>query len=101
MLEEYKNYVSRGSLKLKYAIENFKINVEDKIAADLGSSTGGFVEVLLEKGASKVYAIDTALVIDELLEMGIKVDKCLKSPISGGKGQNTEYLILINKDEKK
>ncbi len=51
-------YVSRGGLKLQRAIEFFSINVENKIALDVGSSTGGFVECLLEKKALKIYAID-------------------------------------------
>ncbi|MFH0892053.1 MAG: SAM-dependent methyltransferase [Candidatus Falkowbacteria bacterium] len=54
------HYVGRGALKLKYGLEYFNINVKDKTAADLGCSTGGFTEVLLEKGARKVYAVDTA-----------------------------------------
>lgn len=51
-------YVSRGGEKLAGAIEDFKINVEDKIAADVGASTGGFTDCLLQNGVSKVYAID-------------------------------------------
>ena len=51
-------YVSRGALKLKEALQKFKISAKDKIALDVGSSTGGFTEVLLEEGASKVYAVD-------------------------------------------
>ena len=51
------NYVSRGALKLKAAINHFAINPENAVALDLGSSTGGFSQVLLEYGASKVYSI--------------------------------------------
>jgi 23S rRNA (cytidine1920-2'-O)/16S rRNA (cytidine1409-2'-O)-methyltransferase len=54
------NYVSRGALKLKAALEEFKVDMEGKVAADFGSSTGGFTEVLLEAGATKVYSVDTA-----------------------------------------
>lgn len=57
---EKDKYVGRGALKLKYALEKFNINVKGVVAADLGCSTGGFTEVLLEKGAAKVYAVDTA-----------------------------------------
>ncbi len=53
-----KEYVSRGAYKLLTAFKNFKLNVVDKIVMDIGSSTGGFTQVLLEKGAKKVYAID-------------------------------------------
>lgn len=51
-------YVSRGALKLKGALEHFQVLAEGKTALDVGASTGGFTEVLLEKGAVKVYAID-------------------------------------------
>lgn len=51
-------YVSRGALKLKGAFEQFPITVKEKICADIGASTGGFSEVLLEQGAKRVYAID-------------------------------------------
>jgi len=51
-------YVSRGALKLKKALEEFEINVQNKIALDVGASTGGFTEVLLEAGIEKVYTID-------------------------------------------
>ena len=55
---ESKAYVGRGALKLKSAIACFKPLLHEKICADVGSSTGGFTEVLLEEGAAKVYAID-------------------------------------------
>ena len=51
-------YVSRGALKLKKALEEFEVIVKDKIALDVGSSTGGFSEVLLENGIEKIHAID-------------------------------------------
>lgn len=52
------NYVSRGGLKLEKSIETFKLNLEDKIAMDMGASTGGFTDCMLQNGASKVYAVD-------------------------------------------
>ncbi len=52
-------YVSRGALKLKAAVEAFEIDVNGKIAIDVGASTGGFTDFLLERGAKKVYAIDS------------------------------------------
>ncbi len=51
-------YVSRGALKLKKAIEVFQIPVQGKTALDVGASTGGFTEVLLENGALSVHTID-------------------------------------------
>jgi len=51
-------YVSRGALKLKAALEEFKIDVKDKKTLDVGASTGGFTEILLEKGAAIVTALD-------------------------------------------
>lgn len=52
-------YVSRGALKLEAALDHFKVNPKDKICLDVGASTGGFTEVLLARGAAKVYAVDT------------------------------------------
>ena len=51
-------WVSRGGIKLDYAIKEFNILVKDKIALDLGASTGGFSNVLLDRGAKKIYAVD-------------------------------------------
>jgi 23S rRNA (cytidine1920-2'-O)/16S rRNA (cytidine1409-2'-O)-methyltransferase len=51
-------WVSRGALKLLEAFEAFPISVEDLVCADIGASTGGFTEVLLAKGARRVYAVD-------------------------------------------
>jgi len=51
-------YVGRGARKLEAAIEKFQIDPSQKIVADVGASTGGFTDYLLQKGAQKVYAID-------------------------------------------
>ena len=51
-------YVSRGGLKLEKALAVFDVNVKDKVCTDVGSSTGGFTDCMLQNGASKVYAID-------------------------------------------
>jgi 23S rRNA (cytidine1920-2'-O)/16S rRNA (cytidine1409-2'-O)-methyltransferase len=51
-------WVSRGALKLLGAIEEFQVDPTGLACADFGSSTGGFTEVLVERGASRVYAID-------------------------------------------
>ena len=51
-------YVSRGGLKLEKALEVFPIDPSGKTCADLGASTGGFTDLLLQRGARKVYAVD-------------------------------------------
>ena len=51
-------YVSRGGLKLEKAIKYFNINLKDFICADIGASTGGFTDCMLQNGASKIYSID-------------------------------------------
>ena len=51
-------YVSRGGLKLEKAMRSFPITLKDKIAADIGASTGGFTDCMLQNGAAKVYAVD-------------------------------------------
>lgn len=53
-------YVGRGGEKLEAAIEKFGIDARGKVCADIGAATGGFTDVLLQHGAKKVYAIDTA-----------------------------------------
>ncbi len=61
-------YVSRAGLKLKKAIDEFEIELNNKIAIDIGSSTGGFTECMLKEGVKKVYAIDVGKdqLVDEL-----------------------------------
>ncbi len=51
-------YVSRGGLKLEKAINEFSVNADKKICMDVGSSTGGFTDCMLQNGATKVYAVD-------------------------------------------
>lgn len=51
-------YVSRGGLKLEKALKNFNVTVENKVCTDVGSSTGGFTDCMLQNGAKKVFAID-------------------------------------------
>lgn len=52
-------YVSRGGLKLEKALKFFDIDLENKICADIGASTGGFSDCMLQNGAARVYAVDT------------------------------------------
>jgi len=51
-------YVSRGGLKLEKAIDIFNIDLENKVAMDIGASTGGFTDCMLQNGVSKVFAVD-------------------------------------------
>ncbi|MGA2924046.1 MAG: TlyA family RNA methyltransferase [Candidatus Sulfotelmatobacter sp.] len=59
LLGEDLKYVSRGGLKLERALEHWKIDLNGKICLDVGASTGGFTDCLLQHGASRVIAIDT------------------------------------------
>ncbi len=51
-------YVSRGGLKLAAALDHFSINPRGRVCLDVGASTGGFTDVLLQRGATRVYAVD-------------------------------------------
>lgn len=51
-------FVSRGGLKLQHALDEFEVDVSGRVCADLGASTGGFTDCLLQAGAKRIYAID-------------------------------------------
>jgi 23S rRNA (cytidine1920-2'-O)/16S rRNA (cytidine1409-2'-O)-methyltransferase len=68
-------YVSRGALKIKKAIDKFNINPQGKVCADIGSSTGGFTEVLLKNGAELVYAVDVGT---NQLDYKLRINKKVK-----------------------
>ncbi len=57
-------YASRGGLKLEGALEDFGVSPQDRVCMDVGSSTGGFTDCLLQNGARKVFAVDVT--IDQL-----------------------------------
>ena len=57
VLERMK-YVSRGGYKLEKALDDFDINIEDKVCMDIGASTGGFTDCMIQNKAKKVYAVD-------------------------------------------
>ena len=59
LLGEDLKYVSRGGLKLERALEHWRIDVTGKVCLDVGASTGGFTDCLLQHGATRVIAIDT------------------------------------------
>lgn len=73
-------WVSRGALKLLHAFEQWNITAENLVCLDIGASTGGFTQVLLEKKAKKVYAIDAGhSQMDKLLKQDSRVvckEKC-------------------------
>lgn len=55
---EVQKYVSRGGLKLEKAMESFEINLDGAVSMDIGASTGGFTDCMLQNGAKKVFAVD-------------------------------------------
>ncbi len=57
-LSEASDYVSRGALKLAAALEAFRFDPQDRVALDVGASTGGFTDVLVQRGARHVFAVD-------------------------------------------
>jgi len=57
-LREQLPYVSRGGTKLSHALDAFALDVRDRVAMDVGASTGGFTDCLLKRGARRVYAVD-------------------------------------------
>jgi 23S rRNA (cytidine1920-2'-O)/16S rRNA (cytidine1409-2'-O)-methyltransferase len=64
LVEQDLRYSSRGGLKLEGALEDFGVTPEGKVCVDIGSSTGGFTDCLLQNGAARVYAVDVT--IDQL-----------------------------------
>jgi 23S rRNA (cytidine1920-2'-O)/16S rRNA (cytidine1409-2'-O)-methyltransferase len=58
-VEQPLRYVSRGGLKLESALQHFEINVNGRVCLDVGTSTGGFTDCLLQHGACRVHAVDT------------------------------------------
>lgn len=73
-------YVSRGGLKLEKSIKDFKLRLQNKICMDIGASTGGFTDCMLQNGARKVYSIDVGYgQLDWKLrrnERVINIEKC-------------------------
>ena len=68
-------YVSRGGVKLEHALKEFQVEVEGKVALDVGASTGGFTDCLLKHGAAKVYTVDVGY---GLLEWKLRKDPRVK-----------------------
>jgi 23S rRNA (cytidine1920-2'-O)/16S rRNA (cytidine1409-2'-O)-methyltransferase len=71
---EKQKYVSRAGYKLEQALETWNINLKNKVCADFGSNKGGFVDCMLQKGAKKVYAVETGYgVLDYKLRIDARV----------------------------
>jgi len=76
-LLKHKTYVSRGYIKLESVFEKHDINVNNLVCLDIGSSTGGFTQVLLSKNAQKVYCVDVgANLLDNKIKNNPKVEVC-------------------------
>ena len=80
-------YVSRGGYKLEKAIEVFNIDLNNKICMDIGSSTGGFTDCMLQNGAKKVFAIDCGT---NQLDYSLRIDERVVSM----ENFNARYLTL-------
>ena len=86
-------YVSRGGLKLEKAVEHFDLKLEEKVCMDVGSSTGGFTDCMLQNGAAKVYAVDVGT---NQLDWKLRSDPrvvCMEKT-------NIRYLLPEQLDEK-
>src|SRR3989338_808820 len=80
-------YVSRGGLKLEHALKEFKLDVKGKVALDIGASTGGFTDCLLQHGASRVYTVDVGY--------GVLAWKLRQDPrVKVSERTNARYLTL-------
>lgn len=90
---EKQRYVSRGGTKLDGALERFGIDVRGLVCADIGASTGGFTDCLLQRGAAHVYAIDAG---HDQLDEKLKND----SRVTNIEGKNARELDADTTDEK-
>lgn len=85
-------WVGRGGMKLAGALKSFEINVNGKVCADIGASTGGFTDVMLKSGANKVYAIDVG---HGQLDVSLRNDP----RVINREKTNARYLQAENFDE--
>ncbi len=92
LLGEDLRYVSRGGLKLERALEHWKIDLHEKVCLDVGASTGGFSDCMLQHGAKKVIAVDTGY---GQLHLKLRDD----SRVRLLEKTNARYLQLTNVNE--
>lgn len=86
-------YVGRGGLKLEGAIKAFFLDLKDKVCADIGSSTGGFTDCMLQNGAKRVYAVDSG---KDQLHVSLRND----SRVVCMEGVNARYLAATDLGER-
>jgi 23S rRNA (cytidine1920-2'-O)/16S rRNA (cytidine1409-2'-O)-methyltransferase len=96
---EQPKYVGRGGLKLEQALAEFKIKPADFICLDVGSSTGGFTDCLLQHGAKKVYAVDVGTdQLDETLKNNPRVISLEQTDIRNVKkdtlGEEIDLVVI-------
>ena len=88
-VEAEETFVSNGGYKLERAVKRFELDCKDKVFVDIGASTGGFTDCLLQNGAKRVYAIDVG---ESLLHPNLVGDKRIVSM------ENTNARYLVKKD---
>lgn len=93
IIGETLKYVSRGGLKLEKAIDSFGISLDNKKCADIGASTGGFTDCMLQNGAQEVYAVDVG-------HNQLASQLCKDSRVINLEGVNIRYLTEKQISEK-
>lgn len=92
-------YVGRGGLKLEKAIEEFGIDIKDKVCIDIGASTGGFTDCMLQRGAALVYAVDVGRdQLDASLKNNSRVISLEQTDIREAEGKIPEKADFISID---
>jgi 23S rRNA (cytidine1920-2'-O)/16S rRNA (cytidine1409-2'-O)-methyltransferase len=91
-------YASRGGFKLEGALEDFRVRVHGKICLDVGSSTGGFTDCLLQNGAARVYAVDvnTGQLAWKLQEDArvVRIEKNARSLAAGDIAEAAQIVVM-------
>lgn len=98
-IKQETEFVSLGGYKLDKALSDFSFSVKGVIAADLGASTGGFTDCLLQRGAKKVYAVDlNDSLLDERLKNDERVIGIIKNVRYLGRGDFPERVDVVTAD---